>query len=41
MVHPMTQKAGGIDQIPDPKNFDNQMFLQSGPPGYDEGKKNI
>ena len=39
MVHPMTQKIGGIDQLPDPKNFDNQMFLQSGPPGYDEGKR--
>lgn len=39
MGYPMHQNLDPNNQERNPKNCDNQMFIQSGPPGYDEGKK--
>ena len=33
----MHQNLDPNNQERNPKNCDNQMFIQSGPPGYDEG----
>lgn len=33
----MHQNLDPYNQEHNPKNCDNQMFIQSGPPGYDEG----
>ncbi|XP_071129305.1 serine-rich adhesin for platelets-like isoform X2 [Mytilus edulis] len=36
MGYPMHQNLDPNNQERNPKNCDNQMFIQSGPPGYDE-----